>query len=853
MERFVGSDIKIVPFPGQLPDLETGHVAEYTFNDREQRTLGELAYLIDGRVPGSRSRSSAEISEMTSRNIVFPTFDQDRQATAQVIAPQALAIAPRVSSPVGQRARDVSHISIGGEFNEQLYQKLPAKVKVSVGQTEGIQHNGQLYIVWRAGERSGKILKKIDIPTKLRTFNRDAVNTTVDGYLRAIMDGQDRFANADRLTTFLYGLYHGNGETSRLGVRQYLDNDVREFIQEVENAGSVSDWLIARAKALGYEKPNNIFLSIDKFYLGPYYLGNHTFPEQKEEGKNIYLSHATYDRAFPHILNLGGLASPNRLNKEGISKETGEFGTKGSYWGDNNIVSFYSGREARDTARSFGRTPGFDLPMLFSITQETVISKSADDPWLKDDSDPRGGKGVEDFVSLNDISYAFVPYFKVAEVEESLRQHGYPHIRVHPIGYNGDNTVSSSLLIKPAYKDQSGRNTKRMQQMVASSPVTILAELGVPENESQIAQLSKPEISRALRELQGKIDKKIIIEEEPAEEDAAKELIMRAAGINRSDPPFGAINVIKEQDSFVPIVRDIVDNPRKLFVITGPMGAGKSIFSNKLASDVKRALEQKGSSLKVDVLDRDDYMAKDRKVPTLGVKDPQSYDPSTIYIVEGHGITKGVADTYYKRAVIDPVQKEIVSIGFFAPYDVAGERLRSRSREGDETLIPLFDDYYDDWYFGEDFSDYKYMVVSEMSASSPVVHREIAARKLAAATPAQVRKIVLGAYQGIKPAGEIREIGQKIIEMQQRQPGAFESYQRLGQAAPEVAAIVTDLGAAEAIDRTIAVEVGAQLQAPGIAQVISQPQVVQGIDTDFRVRLIPQATMPQAQVSQTMP
>ncbi|MCK5180205.1 MAG: hypothetical protein KAR32_11805, partial [Candidatus Omnitrophica bacterium] len=247
----------------------------------------------------------------------------------------------------------------------------------------------------------------------------------------------------------------------------------------------------------------------------------------------------------------------------------------------------------------------------------------------------------------------------------------------------------------------------------ASSPVTILAELGVPENESQIAQLSKPEISRALRELQGKIDKKIIIEEEPAEEDAAKELIMRAAGINRSDPPFGAINVIKEQDSFVPIVRDIVDNPRKLFVITGPMGAGKSIFSNKLASDVKRALEQKGSSLKVDVLDRDDYMAKDRKVPTLGVKDPQSYDPSTIYIVEGHGITKGVADTYYKRAVIDPVQKEIVSIGFFAPYDVAGERLRSRSREGDETLIPLFDDYYDDWYFGEDFSDYKYMVVSE--------------------------------------------------------------------------------------------------------------------------------------------
>ncbi|MCK5015381.1 MAG: twin-arginine translocation signal domain-containing protein, partial [Candidatus Omnitrophica bacterium] len=254
----------------------------------------------------------------------------------------------------------------------------------------------------------------------------------------------------------------------------------------------------------------------------------------------------------------------------------------------------------------------------------------------------------------------------------------------------------------------------------ASSPVTILAELGVPENESQIAQLSKPEISRVLRALQEKIDKKVLLQEEPSAEDAAKELIMRAAGINRSDPPFGAVNVIKEQNSFVPIVRDIVDNPQKLFVITGPMGAGKSTFSNKLASNVQKTLEQEGSSLKVEVLDKDDYMAKDRKVPTLGVKDPRPYDPSTIYIVEGHGITRGVADTYYNRAVIDPVKKEIVSIGFFAPYDVAGERLRSRSREGDEVLITLFGDYYDNWYFGEDFSGYKYMVVSEIPASSPV-------------------------------------------------------------------------------------------------------------------------------------
>ncbi|MCK5081921.1 MAG: hypothetical protein KAR31_03350, partial [Candidatus Omnitrophica bacterium] len=86
--------------------------------------------------------------------------------------------------------------------------------------------------------------------------------------------------------------------------------------------------------------------------------------------------------------------------------------------------------------------------------------------------------------------------------------------------------------------------------------------------------------------------------------------------------------------------------------------------------------------------------------------------------------------------------------------------------------------------------------VQPRRAASPVVHREVATRKLFAATETQILDAMTDRYQSEMTEFEIAWITQDIVDLQQRQPSAFNSYRNLADASPSIAQIVTDQRAA---------------------------------------------------------
>ncbi|MSR78305.1 MAG: hypothetical protein EXS63_08820, partial [Candidatus Omnitrophica bacterium] len=389
----------------------------------------------------------------------------------------------------------------GEIFNEAGMDRALVTGEGLISQTEKfIVYGDKTYVVWYAGPKKGRIYLVLEKPSSesLKSVSSLAqILDHIDSTLKKMDErGHQPLFDGEliELLVYLHQLYNGGQE--RLGLKdvRYYDPAINEFVQALQKKG-LKLWLLARAREKGYKNVSIMEGAlIEQNELNRYYYGvvptrNNTYFNAKDP---VVLIHATYDSILTDIVNEGALVSNDARDKE-IKKKTGE--GQGSY--DGHVVSFWSFPDGNvEIEGSQGSDRGLGRPIVFGISR----SKTRALEQLTETIDVRGHviqvkkimdgtvsgeKTVYGRVSLEDIGYAFVPYFAVEDVKKILTAHGFGHIEVLPLGFNNNEPVWTP--IPPARSEmrmvdeRSGTNAKGLEATPPSGTASgsTLAKVGL--------------------------------------------------------------------------------------------------------------------------------------------------------------------------------------------------------------------------------------------------------------------------------------------------------------------------------------------------------------------------------------
>ncbi|MFC1668064.1 ATP-binding protein, partial [Chlamydiota bacterium] len=196
---------------------------------------------------------------------------------------------------------------------------------------------------------------------------------------------------------------------------------------------------------------------------------------------------------------------------------------------------------------------------------------------------------------------------------------------------------------------------------------------------------------------------------------AIKEKILEKLSVNRNSIPENVRRIVSREDALELLSVEVLRHPEKLYVITGGPGGEKSEFAVALKEEASRKMKESGHSYPIRIIKSSDFLPLTKGTSPLGI--PSSYDPDTIYIIEGNETLERILLSY-SRAIVNAQPKEMVPIGYFVPYKQALDSLRKSGNEDDRHVLEHFELLFDHWYLLEDFSKYKIVIDGSLRAES---------------------------------------------------------------------------------------------------------------------------------------
>jgi len=347
--------------------------------------------------------------------------------------------------------------------------KLRGRVSLSSSE-EAILYDHKAYVVWTRGPKKGMVYQIYEEPSAEALAQVPSADAIKKEVLRRVSElcrlEPKRLSEMHDLKTgelwgYLLELFYGGNGHLPLRVARFYNKDQNDLFQEIQDTG-LKDWLQQESQKVGLDPRLHSFVSTgeerllrevvftgkpltgwsseageDDFFGGP-----NEFFDPEDPG---VLYTETYSSALSGIVQFG-LASYARLKKEDFPKTTGETRGDGisasggdvSFWGNSPEEAMPISCE-----HAIGAPYGLEFPMTFAISKEKARTLPGYEEFVRNPKAYRNGlyQGMEnefrvkDFVPLEIVTHVFVPYFEVENVRLTLKQHGYSHMKVLPLGF----------------------------------------------------------------------------------------------------------------------------------------------------------------------------------------------------------------------------------------------------------------------------------------------------------------------------------------------------------------------------------------------------------------------------------
>lgn len=297
-------------------------------------------------------------------------------------------------------------------------------------------------IVWDEGPRLGEVARVIALPSEVNSTSYAEFSASLTTLLSEILElHPDPKSFARRIELQAQALllfentYHSRGKYIGWEIIRLMDTPdavaIHEMLLHIYTTGLTAflkeyaeNRDLNRSKSF-YERDVLAFgntvvsATLDKLFYG-------SDKPPQWEGESIILKHRTNSHILLNVIQLGGLASLDYANSQGLNKYSGgEKGGRYSY--TPSLLSFWYSEDGKPIlSGGYGSYHGLEYPMMWGIGEENAEQLNLSLGSMANQQEVT----VPGLVPFRLIDYLFVPDFKVEEVREVLHFHGIDNIKV---------------------------------------------------------------------------------------------------------------------------------------------------------------------------------------------------------------------------------------------------------------------------------------------------------------------------------------------------------------------------------------------------------------------------------------